>query len=257
MNNSDQNLSSSCPQLEIACGKTASPFRPILRDRFLIGAGPRCDLRFGGDDMPLLHSIMHVSAGMICIDPVSDEPQLLVNGQPGPAELQSGDEIIIGRFRMILHCAKLAVSGQRDDVLGEVPVIEAEKDIDLSELSAVELVELIEREEAMVEEFESGLVAGADALLDAVGRRADSLQSAAREPAEELIGEIRSAVVSLGQSARQLERPGHLSEQEVRKAAASLLDCQNEMITALDRVLAVIEQRKAAEEPAEPRRHVA
>lgn len=255
MNNSDHNLSTSCPYLEIACGKTASPIRPIQCDRFLIGAGPQCDLRLGGD-MPLVHSIVHLSSGTICIDPVADSPELLVNGRPGPAELQSGDEIVIGQFRMILHGADLAVAVQPAAAPAE-EVLEAADEIDPSELSAAELVDLIEREEAMIEEFESGREAGAEALLDAVQRRAEANHDGSSEQTQELLGGIRSAVVSLGQSARQLEQPGRLTEQEVRQAASSLLDCQNEIITALDRVLAAIEQQKATAEPDEPQRHVA
>lgn len=256
MNNSEQTPGSSSPILEIVCGKTASPLRPILQDRFLIGSGPRCDLRLGGDDMPLLHSIVHISGGTICIDPVADTPQLLVNGRPGAADLQSGDEIVIGRFRMVLHGASVACESQAVSELN-ADTLETEDQIDPSTLSAAELVELIEAEEALIEEFEARRQSGADALLDAVQRRADALPLDTAAPqTEELLGGIRSAVLSLGQSTRQLEQPAGLSESDVQDAAASLLDCQQEIISALDRVLSLIEQRKADDE-LESRRHVA
>lgn len=246
MHNLEQSQTVSSPVFEIKCGKTASPMRPIIRDRFLIGSGPRCDLRLGGEGMPDLHSIVHIEGGAISIDPVADIPELLVNGHSGMAELQDGDEIRIGQFRMVLHGAPSQAESSPEPELVE------DEPIDPAELSASELVALIEQEEALIEEFEEGRRAGASALLDAVEHRATSLVSKADAAGEadpgELLGGIRSAVVSLGQSARQLEEPASLTEDDVREAAASLLDCQQQIISALDRVLDKIERQNAWQE---------
>lgn len=255
MNNSERpSPAASSPTFEIVCGKTASPLRPIVRDRFLIGSGPRCDLRLGGDEMPLLHSIVHLDGDTICIDPVANSPQMLVNGQPGMTELKSSDEITIGGFRMILHGADLAFQTVAD------PETVVDTPVDLAELSAAELVDLIEQDEALIEEYEAGLEAGANALLDAVQRKADALSAGAADDdsqGSELLGGIRSAVVSLGQSARQFEERCSVTEDDVRAAAASLLDCQQQIITALDRVLDKIERESARHESPMPRRDVA
>ena len=256
MNSSERpSPATSSPTFEIVCGKTASPLRPILRDRFLIGAGPRCDLRLGGDEMPVLHSIVHLDGSTICIDPVAAAPPLLVNGQSGMTELQSGDEIAIGGFRMILHAADIAAEAMPNAAPG------VQEPVDLAELSAAELVDLIEQEEALVDEYEAGRRAGAEALLDAVERRADALSADSssddsHQP-EELLGGIRSAVISIGQSARQLEQPGNLTEDDVRQAGASLLDCQQQIITVLDRVLEKIERQNDRHATPIPQRDVA
>lgn len=256
MNSSERPCpATSSPTLEILCGETASPLRPILHDRFLIGAGPRCDLRLGGDDMPILHSIVYRDGETICIDPVADTPALLVNGSSGITELQSGDTIEIGSFRMVLHGADIASPAAPD----AVPVVDERGD--LTDASAAELVDMIAQEEALIAEYEAGRRAGANALFDAAQRRADALatqsDSDVSHGPEELLDGIRSTVLSLGQSALQLEGHGSLTEHDVREAAASLLDCQQQIISALDRVLEKIERQNNSQEPPMPQRDVA
>jgi len=228
--------------------------RPILHDRFLIGAGPRCDLRLGGEDMPLLHSIVYQDGETICIDPVTNAPAVLVNGRPGITELQSGDTIEIGSFRMVLHGGNL-VSQPAD------PMPEVEETRDLADIFAAELIELIEQEEALIAEHESGRRAGAEALFDAAQRRADELAvestSDASHGPEELLDGIRATVLSLGQSAMQLEQHGSLTEHDNREAAASMLGCQQQIISALDRVLEKIERQSKSQDSPMPHRDVA
>ena len=256
MNNSERPCpATSSPTLEILCGETASPLRPLLQDRFLIGAGPRCDLRLGGDDMPLLHSIVYRDGDAIGIDPVADIPTLLVNGRPGITELHSGDTIEIGNFQMALHGADIVSQPTADAMPDD------EETRDLADVFAAELIELIEQEEALIADYEGRRRAGAEALFDAAQRRADALadqskSDASHEPGELLDG-IRSTVLSLGQSAMQLEQHGSLTEHDVRQVAASLLDCQQQIISALDRVLEKIERQNKSQEPPMPQRDVA
>ncbi len=157
--------------LEILHGRTRFPHRPVHGARFLIGADPVCDLRLGGVDTPPLHSLLTLKGDEICLEAISTEPQLLVNDEPVAVTLlNDGDRIAIGSFELLAHVNRGGAIVAVD--IPRAPNLAAATDeLDPAELTALELLELIERESAQVEQFEQKRRMGADALMHAVVSR--------------------------------------------------------------------------------------
>jgi hypothetical protein len=158
--------------LEITRGRTRYRRRPVTGPRFLIGAGSTCDLRFGGDRIPALHSLLTVTAGNVQIEAISPEPPLLVNRQPVHiAALHDGDLIQIGDMELLTHVAADVGPAQ---VQVAAPQPSLETDVagtpmdDISNLSAAELVDLIEQEEQEIDAFEARRRDGARALAESI-----------------------------------------------------------------------------------------
>lgn len=157
--------------LEITRGRTRFPLRPVRGPRFLIGAAVTCDLRLGGEGMPALHSLITTEDQVIELEAISAEPALKVNGQPVQSVvLRDGDIIEIGEVeltaRMVAGRTPAAVESAETD---ERP---------LSELSAAELIDLIELEQSEIQRYEEGRRAGAAALFADLRR----MQQAVPEP---------------------------------------------------------------------------
>ncbi len=157
--------------LEIRRGKTNFPLRPISGDRFLIGAGSHCHLQLGGEDVPMLHSLLVIEGKTAHLEAVVSEPPLLVNGEAQRSvELHDEDSVEIGDFEFVFHRlvaiepvshAAMTKSIAEEEVCGVA---------DLSQLSAVELVGLIEEEARQIAEFNRSRELGAASLLDATRR---------------------------------------------------------------------------------------
>jgi predicted component of type VI protein secretion system len=164
------------PWLEVRRGLTRAPRREILGRRFLIGAGSNCQLQLGGGDVPILHSILLVEEDGAHIDAVVATPQLLVNGRPQrSADLRDGDVFTIGKFEFQVHVP--LPTGALQSAAGQEPPPAAAADP--GQLSATELVALIEGEEELVSQFETARRNGAAALLDAVRQVVDAQSAAA------------------------------------------------------------------------------
>ena len=255
---------------EITRGRTESPLRPISRDRFLIGAGERCDLRLGGEGMPAVHSVVHIEGDEIWLETLADSPEIRVNGRLiRSAALEPGDELEIGSFSLTLHRTSSAEPVQVPRIYG-APVSEilAEEELanplDVEELTARQLVDLIDQEEALIEEFEARRQMGAQALMDVVKERfADTAaedEPVADEQAtpSQLLGELQAAILSLNEFAQEFEqKTERLSHPETQRVANSLLDFQQQIVSRLDGVLEKIALIDQAESHQAPRRDVA
>ena len=142
-------------------------FRPRRRD--LTGINRAC----AG-----VHSVVHVDGTEIWLETLADSPDVRVNGRlTRSAALEPGDDLEIGAFSLTLHRTDSSESVQAPRIYG-APVREelTEEEIDnpiedLEELTARELVELIDQEEAIIEEFEARRRLGAQALMDVVKQR--------------------------------------------------------------------------------------
>lgn len=157
--------------LEVRRGRTRAPRRPVRSRRFLIGAGSNCQLQLGGEEIPILHSILLVDDEGAHIDAVVSTPELLVNGVPQrAADLRDGDVFSIGRFEFAVNVPDQFAASQA--AVDELPLDDA---ADVEAMSAAELVARIEREEAAVDRFENGRSEGAAALLQSIARRAREL----------------------------------------------------------------------------------
>jgi hypothetical protein len=256
---------------EITRGRTESPLRPVSRDRFLIGAGERCDLRLGGEGIPAVHSVVHIDGEAIWLETLADAPEVRVNGRlTRSAALEPGDDLEIGSFSLTLHRTNSAESVQTPKIYGaSVSEILTEEELatpleDVEELTARQLVDLIDQEEALIEEFEARRQMGAEALMEVVKQRfgdADAEdESATEKPATpgELLHELQAAIISLNEFAQEFDqRTERLSQPETQRVANSLLDFQQQIVSRLDGVLEKIAQIDQAERQQAPRRDVA
>lgn len=260
--------------LEIGRGKTSFPKRPITGDRYLIGSGDWCDLCLGGKQMPTLHSVIHRDGEQLWIDAVNASPELRINGQLATfAELTDGDCIEIGSFELTIHFSNLKSSGAASTgpyrVVSAADACEIDEEQKLEDMSAAELVDLIEAEMEMVEEFDRRKKRGAEALMDAIQRHqpaapvtvatpkkaarpAVAAQAPTAQPLE-LLKELEAAISSLNRFAHNLERrSAKMSRHEVQGATASLLEIQDVIVDRLDEVLSKI---SAAQPTQTPGRH--
>lgn len=257
---------------EISRGRTDSPLRPISRDRFLIGAGDRCDLRLGGTDIPAVHSVVHIDGDEIWLETLADAPPLKLNGRlTRSAALEPGDELEIGCFGLTLHRTSAAepVPAPRlhkasiEELIAEDE--EANDSLDFDGLSAAELIGLIEKEEAEIQEFEARRQMGARALIDVARQRFGSpLEEGSAESSEqkgdprELFNELQLAIASLNAFAQDFEhRAQKLDQRESNRVANSLLDFQQQIVGRLDDVLSRIATLENGQEQQSQRRDVA
>ena len=198
--------------LEICSGQTRFPLRPVKSNRFLIGAAEGCDLRLGGADMPPLHSIVHVDHVETLLETVTLTPPLSVNGLVVESVLlQDGDRIGIGPFEFLAHRPTPATESSSNEAQSANLEIAVDDDTAhqpaVSELSAAELVELIEDEERQVEQFEQRRQLGANALVDAVAERIDLAETnppAILAESQDETGETHEELVQLLEQANSL-----------------------------------------------------
>ena len=169
---------------QICRGRTQFPLRPISPHRFLIGSDENCDLRLGGDDIPLLHSLIHFDGESYHIDTLIAVPPLKINAQVvQSAVLHDGDHIEIGPFAFRVREseqasqeAKHVDSLQPDGLdLPDMQLVNQKP----HDLSAAELADLLDKELSGVDRFESRRRMGAATLLQAIASHADSLQEVA------------------------------------------------------------------------------
>jgi hypothetical protein len=276
LDNSAREITSESPLVfEITRGRTQSPLRPVSRDRFLIGAGERCDLRLGGKGMPAVHSVVHVDGREIWLETLADSPDVRVNGRlTRSAALEPGDDLEIGSFSLTLHRTTSDEPVQAPRIYGAsvseiLSDAELANPLDVEELTARQLVDLIDQEEALIEEFEARRRMGAQALMDVVRQRfadtdtdtdAEDEQPVAEEPASprQLLGELQAAIISLNEFAQEFEqRTEKLSQPETQRVANSLLDFQQQIVSRLDGVLEKIALIDQAQSHEAPRRDVA
>jgi hypothetical protein len=160
--------------LEVLRGLTQFPRRPFPVGRFLIGSGTDCDLRLGGAEIPVLHSVLLVDSAGVTLEAVAGSPPLAVNGNTcQTTRLRYGDVIAIGGFEFAVQ-TPVAATPALPTAAGEAHEAGPHCDDELAMRSAIELVELIEGEVHRIEDYQSRRELGAKALLEAALRRARS-----------------------------------------------------------------------------------
>lgn len=160
--------------LEVLSGKTRFPSRPVHKERFLIGSGPRCDLRLSGDRIPLLHSVVIAGLDEILIERISPAPALILNGElVGGGVLRDGDTIRIGGVELRAAIPARVPKVEADPLLAPVDefLTEAELTGTDPDLTADELVDLIAEALGESDKLRARLEAGGEALLDEARRR--------------------------------------------------------------------------------------
>ena len=90
----------------VASGTGRQPIEPVTIGTFLIGSGPRCNLRFGDSNIAEVHTILTVEHESIRLKCSHQEPELLINGSPTQAcELLDGDMVEIGGHTLLFRLA--------------------------------------------------------------------------------------------------------------------------------------------------------
>ncbi|MCA8997243.1 MAG: hypothetical protein KDA80_09655 [Planctomycetaceae bacterium] len=189
-------------------GQTQFPERPILGDRFLIGAGSNCHLQLGGE-VPILHSIIVPEGDHLWIDAVVAHPPLLVNGDPvRESELHLGDVIEIGSFVFCLAKAHHPHAA---------PLIELSE-----EPTVAELVAALERELKQVDGAEQRRHSGADALLAAARDARTQEDAGQRDLLVERMMELERREALLQDAARQLAQTQYELSEQLKMLAVQL-----------------------------------
>ena len=250
----------SSPQysLEIVKGKTKFPVRPLQGDRLTIGAGTCCGLQISGQTMPILHTVIHIESEEVTIEAIAPQPRLLLNGIPHQRSvLADGDVITIGPiefvFRLtgipsVMSISNAGLSGSPSETSG--PITPDKRDhsmtneTTLKDLSASELVDLIEQDFRLIEQYESRREQGAAALLSQISQ-IEAEQETEQEILSEqeqvsLLADLEAMMEELTKFSEELQqRAEQLSsrEQQYEVAAASLLETQEKLASQLDETL--------------------
>ncbi|MDA0833316.1 MAG: FHA domain-containing protein [Planctomycetota bacterium] len=164
--------------LEVNRGRTVFRRRPITNKSFLIGSGEHCDLQLGGQEIPLLFAMIQVDGEELKIRSLETEPGLKVNGRVvTSAALADGDHIEIGSFEFVARKQEVPDPAMPSAYARRQETSSHEHGSDLSELSAADLLDRLENDLNMVEDFERGERQGWAALMERVERRKDTMRT--------------------------------------------------------------------------------
>ena len=148
--------------LLIRRGQTASRVRPVNSEKFLIGSGTACDLQLGGDQLPALHSILHVDAADVWIEAISAQSLVVNHHAVESCLLRNGDRVEVGPFEFQMRIESPRSQIQSVSAAGSSRVRRPHFDLDamsstetIQRLSATQLVDAIDRELELIERFES------------------------------------------------------------------------------------------------------
>jgi predicted component of type VI protein secretion system len=192
----------------------------------LIGRGEFCDVQIADADAPLAHSEVHIEHGAIWIEAV-DEPDLEINGRScRRLALRDGDAIKLGDTLIAIRINPADELTTGVDGLTE----------DLSQLSALELCDRIETEQAAVVDYERRRLAGWDALLTQLEtiiaqEPAGALQQEAR--IEAVLAQLHEVSSLLADRTRELAA----QESEFLESAGELKQSQDQIASRLEHLL--------------------
>ncbi|QDT45420.1 hypothetical protein Pan241w_55400 [Gimesia alba] len=248
--------------LEITKGKTKFPIRPLQGTRLTIGAGTCCGLQLAGDGMPILHTVVHLEPGEVKIEAIAPQPKLLLNGIPVQTSVVSdGDVITIGAIEFVFRLSspqtatRISTARLSGSPLETSALITPDKKRDhsmtnettLKDLSASELIDLIEQDFQLIEQYESRREQGAAALLSQIKHQQEEQeeQVANQEVLSEeeqmgLLADLEAMMEELTRFSEELQqRADQLTsrEQHYEVAAASLMETQEKLASQLDRTL--------------------
>jgi len=185
------------------------------------------------------------------LDVVSAQPELRVNGEVQQyVQLSENDKIQAGPFSFIVRKAALGVTKPRE----ADPELKSINQTSIESLSAEELVDLMEQDRQLVQNFETGRELGAEALLEQVAKRTSQLVAELEEgmnvkedkqnPAfdgqtidSNLLQEVALVLESLNEFSDDLERRSErLSQREANyvEAATTMVDTQQRLAEQLE-----------------------
>lgn len=192
----------------------------VEADGYLIGRGDFCDLRLDDAAIPLVHSEIHLQDGAMWIEAV-DAPAIDMNGKAVPRlALRSGDVLRIGTVAVTIR------TGIEADILSD------DAWEDLLELSALELCERIEAEEATIREDEQHRWQGIEALLVALEGmlRTDRELIADDAHTESVVQQLHALSEALATRTQQLVE----QEQQFLNTAGEIKQSQEDMARRME-----------------------
>lgn len=170
MSNADQITSErTSPAIALQLISRHEPARLMLveHDDFTIGCGPNCDLCLASEHLHRLHSILHVQGTAIWIEAVHPDAMIVVNDDVFRwRALRDSDRLTFDDVELAVHIGEASIEAAQRQIAAESRKREEIKDPAL--LSAEELCDRIEAEEARVTEFDRGRRFGWEALMSAV-----------------------------------------------------------------------------------------
>jgi hypothetical protein len=244
---------------DIQSGVTQYPRRPVTRGRFLLGSGDACHMRLGGDDIPPIHSMIVADDDQVLLERLSTGPALRVNGEDVESvTLNDGDEISIGRILFTVRFEATAVTQIATgpvDLVADVALTpeELQELKDIESMSVVELVNQLEADTDLVNEFETAQQTGLESLVfeaaNAVAADTAAADNGVDETSEisapatleDLIEHLNSVTRELDRRSSRLQE----REQVYSVAAQDLLDQQarlREQVEALSKQISAQQQ---------------
>lgn len=152
----------------------------VDHDEFTIGSGEQCDLRLSGAGAPRLHSILHVQGRAVWIEAQTDDTLVTVEQNAYRRRaLRDGDQLHFDGLQATVQI------GEPSSQKNPLPALRSSRlSEDLSALSAEELCDQIELEEAQVHNFEQRRRFGWGALMSAVREVIDQESVRSPQPVE-------------------------------------------------------------------------
>lgn len=173
--------------LEVLQGKTNHRLRPLPLGRLCVGRGEKCWLRLGGADMPEIHSWLDVGLREIAMYVFEEVPPVQVNGKRVRfALLHGGESLRIGTFEFVIHCQEVdpvhsPLNGPHFDI-SQMSNVSDHLERPLEDLSAEELIGLLDDELRQITRYESRERAGMQQLLAAVREVQEDLAAERERP---------------------------------------------------------------------------
>lgn len=235
--------------LEITRGKTRNPLRPVLSDRFLIGSAAACDLTLAGS-VPSLHSVIVAEDGGYRWESLCEQ-SLIHNGRSTRSTLLTdGDTVVVGEIeltaRIVDWSTSRQIESQDDSPQPDTPIEDSSPVPSAADMSAAELVDRLEQEIQLVEQFESRRQLGLEALLQAAAKHVPAAEAKSEhaQPVSDaqvvqqqlgkLVSRLNSCVSSLE------ERAGEIARERINLAETIALAIQRER-ELIDRLHALLD----------------
>lgn len=227
--------------LEISRGKSKFRSRPVHEGRFLIGAGSTCHLQLGGDQVPMLHSVIESNDDGLSIEAIVAQPPLMINGrQRRSAHLSAGDVIEIGAFEFVVHSEANAGADEPGAASVETEIDPGLSETeDLSQLSASELVDRISELEDFAADLHDEREQGALNLLRAIRQAGNGDAHGEHDTRYDGVVKTLSMLADqvVAQAAQFAER-----EQAWQQALFSVQDTQQRIILQLAQLAQAVQQ---------------
>jgi Inner membrane component of T3SS, cytoplasmic domain len=244
--------------LKISRGQTRFPNRPVLTERYLIGAAPTCDLCLTGHDVPPLHSVIVKDGRNYRWEAMMSCPVVRHNGRVCDwFPLEEGDVVSVGHVEFTVHIGTISNMTRELGVAPAVtvndPVHEPPGWTDLADAPAPQLVDRLERDLDWIDRFDRRRQLGAGALLDAVRRRIQRpMQDGIPAPADEnrLLERLERLAAQLAHCTSALERRVDEIATDHRTLSATLADVLDAEERLADRLESLLRDVVAtADEP--------